>query len=216
MAVEQHEGLGRRLYVQPGRQHHAGELLLGDRELEVVVVNGPSTDDTQDVLAEFGAQIKAIRNPLANLSVSRNLGIRAAAGDIVAFIDDDALPESNWLEQALSSFDDPEVGAVGGIVLDHTGMQLQYRFSTANRLGEATFPDEAPAGQLTVPGAPSIWSECMVWIESITNRAGGGMPDSVVRMSRTDVAEASAIGAPARPRRSARIRTWPAASSPLI
>ena len=26
---------------------------------------------------------------------------------------------------------------------------------------------------LTVPGAPSIWSECIVWIESITSSAGG-------------------------------------------
>ena len=51
---------------------------------------------------------------VANLSVSRNIGIRAAGGDIVAFIDDDALPEFDWLPQAMPAFDDPEVGGVGG------------------------------------------------------------------------------------------------------
>ena len=44
--------------------------------------------------------------------------------------------------------------------------------------------------------------------------AGGGLPDSVVRMSRTDVAAASCTGALPSPSRCARNRTWSAASSP--
>lgn len=122
-------------------------------EFEVVVVNGPSTDHTEKVVAEYTGQIKLGNNPLANLSVSRNIGIRAAAGDIVAFIDDDALPEADWLTQALQPFDDPEIGGVGGIVLDHTGMDLQYRFSAANRFGEGIFSDESPFDDLSVPGS---------------------------------------------------------------
>ena len=46
--------------------------------------------------------------------------------------------------------------------------------------------------------------------------AGGSIVPSVVRISRTDVAAANRIGASDRPRRSARSRTCPAASSPLI
>jgi glycogen synthase len=122
-------------------------------EFEVVVVNGPSTDHTETVLAEYRGQIKLGNNPLANLSVSRNIGIRAAAGDIVAFIDDDALPEADWLTQALEAFDDPQVGGVGGIVLDHTGMDLQYRFSAANRFGEGIFSDDVPFDDFSVPGS---------------------------------------------------------------
>jgi glycogen synthase len=122
-------------------------------EFEVVVVNGPSTDHTETVLAEYRGQIKLGNNPLANLSVSRNVGIRAAAGDIVAFIDDDALPEADWLTQALQPFDDADVGGVGGIVLDHTGMDLQYRFSAANRFGEGIFSDDTPFDDFSVPGS---------------------------------------------------------------
>lgn len=44
----------------------------------------------------------------------RNLGIREARGEIVAFIDDDAAPLENWIERALPYFSSPEIGAVGG------------------------------------------------------------------------------------------------------
>jgi glycogen synthase len=123
------------------------------RDFEVVVVNGPSTDHTEDVLASYVDEIKIVRNPQANLAVSRNIGIRASAGDIVAFIDDDALPETCWLSQALPAFDDDEVGGVGGIVLDHTGMRLQYRYSAANRFGEPAFSNDAPFDEWSVPGS---------------------------------------------------------------
>ncbi|MEO6571591.1 MAG: glycosyltransferase [Ilumatobacteraceae bacterium] len=122
-------------------------------DFEVVVVNGPSTDHTQDALRPLCTEIKLVENPLANLSVSRNLGIRASAGEIVAFIDDDALPEPSWLEQAIPAFDDDAVAGVGGIVLDHTGMNLQYRYSAATRFGEGEFSDRAPYDDLCVPGA---------------------------------------------------------------
>ena len=58
---------------------------------EVIVVTGPCTDHTDEVLDAYEGEIKVVRNPEANLSASRNLGIRAAAGEIVAFIDDDEL-----------------------------------------------------------------------------------------------------------------------------
>ena len=44
----------------------------------------------------------------------RNLGIQAARGEIVAFIDDDAYPDVHWLEYAIKYFGDETIGAVGG------------------------------------------------------------------------------------------------------
>jgi hypothetical protein len=122
-------------------------------DIEVVVVNGPSTDRTLDVLEPWRPQIKLAHCPVANLSISRNIGIRAAAGEIVAFIDDDALPEFDWLTQALPAFDDPEVAGVGGIVFDHTGMDLQYRYSAANRFAETESRATRPFDEDCVPGA---------------------------------------------------------------
>ncbi len=44
----------------------------------------------------------------------RNLGIKAAKGEIVAFIDDDAYPDAHWLEYAVKYFGEPSIGALGG------------------------------------------------------------------------------------------------------
>lgn len=44
----------------------------------------------------------------------RNIGIREAKGEIVAFIDDDAYPDAHWLEYAVKYFGDHDIGAVGG------------------------------------------------------------------------------------------------------
>ena len=44
----------------------------------------------------------------------RNIGIKAATGEIVAFIDDDAYPDAHWIEYAVRYFGDETVGAVGG------------------------------------------------------------------------------------------------------
>jgi glycosyltransferase involved in cell wall biosynthesis/GT2 family glycosyltransferase len=122
-------------------------------DLEVVVVNGPSTDHTLDVLLPWVDRVKVQHCPAANLSMSRNIGIRAAAGEIVAFIDDDALPDFEWLTQALPAFDDPGVGGVGGIVFDHTGMDLQYRYSAANRFGETESSTDQPYDVQCAPGS---------------------------------------------------------------
>jgi len=44
----------------------------------------------------------------------RNLGIQAAQGEVIAFLDDDAYPVPNWLEHAIKYFTQPDVGGVGG------------------------------------------------------------------------------------------------------
>ena len=44
----------------------------------------------------------------------RNIGIKEAKGEIVAFIDDDAYPDAHWLEYAVKYFAEEDVGAVGG------------------------------------------------------------------------------------------------------
>jgi glycosyltransferase involved in cell wall biosynthesis len=106
-------------------------------DFEVIVVNGPSTDNTAQVLAPWMDRIRYRENPERNLSISRNIGIRASTGELLAFIDDDALPEPEWLTQAIPAFDDAEVAGAGGIVFDHTGFALQYRYSATDRLCRA-------------------------------------------------------------------------------
>jgi glycosyltransferase involved in cell wall biosynthesis len=64
---------------------------------------------------ELPSSVKIVHNDgIKGLSETRNVGIRASFGDIVAFIDDDAVAEKDWLENLIAPFNDEKVAAVGG------------------------------------------------------------------------------------------------------
>ena len=48
-------------------------------------------------------------------SGARNTGIAQAKGSFIAFVDDDACPQPDWLEKLMAAYDDPSVMAVGGV-----------------------------------------------------------------------------------------------------
>lgn len=80
---------------------------------EVIVVDNTSGDkDTESVALEFSARYTS--EPVEGLSRARNRGLSESKSEIVAFLDDDALPDERWLESLLEPFADPHVGAVTG------------------------------------------------------------------------------------------------------
>ena len=70
---------------------------------------------------------KQVRYDEANIAVARNLGIIEASGEVVAFIDDDAVPEPSWLSQLSLPFLSDHVTAAGGYVLGRNGISWQWR-----------------------------------------------------------------------------------------
>ena len=80
---------------------------------EVIVL--PDAEDPS--IAEDGAGLERLRVlPTGRVrpAEKRNIGIARAAGEVVAFIDDDAFPRRDWLEQAVRYFGEESIGAVGG------------------------------------------------------------------------------------------------------
>jgi len=118
---------------------------------EVCVVYGPTPDGTEAVLSQWDGAIKIAKCLERNLSVSRNIGVAMAAGEIIAFLDDDAIPEPEWLLELAAAYNTPDVGGAGGFVYDSTGVVLQYRFATANRMAAADLSWTRPAPELNFP-----------------------------------------------------------------
>ena len=86
---------------------------------EVIVVNDGSTDGTEEIARGF--RVRLISTANEGLSSARNTGLRAARGEIVAYIDDDAYPDPQWLSYLAASFMTTEHAGVGGPNLPPAG-----------------------------------------------------------------------------------------------
>lgn len=95
--------------------------LPGGIAWELVVVDNGSGDATADVLRSYAQAsthpLTVVEEPRPGLGRARNRGWRAAAGDLVAFTDDDCYPAADYVEALLACFEDRSLGFVGGRVL---------------------------------------------------------------------------------------------------
>lgn len=94
--------------------------------LEIIVVDDGSTDDTSMVAKRHGVII--IRHVInRGLAAARNSGVQAASAPIVAFLDDDCEPETQWAEGIYFGYREDVIG-VGGTILasGRPGFMLGY------------------------------------------------------------------------------------------
>jgi len=85
--------------------------------VEVIVVDSASTPPCRELVEAYTSSIPDLtylREEDPGLSRARNRGLRHASGEIVAFVDDDAAPRSDWARRIVEPFDHPRVGCVGG------------------------------------------------------------------------------------------------------
>ena len=101
----------------------------------------------------FADALKRVPFDDANISAARNVGISHAAGDVVAFIDDDAVPEPQWLHHLIAPFARAEVAAAGGFVRGRNGISFQWQARGLDQFG-ATTPLEVDPEQATVLTPP--------------------------------------------------------------
>ncbi len=97
----------------------------------------------QQAVRGFADRIKLLSQDVPNISAARNAGIEAAAAGIIAFIDDDAVPEPTWADALLEAFVDPDLAAATGPVLGRNGISMQWGPMVVNGLGQdlETGPD---------------------------------------------------------------------------
>lgn len=94
-------------------------------ELEVIVVDDGSTDDTAAIARGLGLrEVSVISQPNAGKPAALNRGIRQARHDLLVLVDGDTIFAPDALRQLVARFDDPAVGAVSGNtkVANRTGL----------------------------------------------------------------------------------------------
>jgi glucosyl-dolichyl phosphate glucuronosyltransferase len=96
---------------------------LPPTDYEIWVIDNASTDETPQIIQRYldapgSVTLRSAVQPMLGLSHARNLAVELAAGEIIAFMDDDAVATPGWLEALLDAYTmHSDAWAVGGKVL---------------------------------------------------------------------------------------------------
>lgn len=115
--------------------------------LEIIVVDNDEANSARDVLTKFKSsekiQFKYFRQPIKNISLTRNLSVLNATGDFICFIDDDETASINWIQNLYNAVTfynaDGAFGYVEAIFDKAIPLDLQkreYYFSTLGETGK--------------------------------------------------------------------------------
>ena len=161
------------------------------RELEVIIVDDGSTDDTAATIASLqrrDARVRSLTQPNSGVAAARNLGLDQAQGDLIAFLDSDDRWLPDKLAFQLACLERvPEAGMIWTdmVGIDPVGRpipghslrdQLPFRFAL-----DDLFAQCIPLADL--PGTPREWRDGLLWVGEIYGKALLGnlvLPSSVV------------------------------------
>lgn len=89
-------------------------LSQDEKGIEIIVIPDDRVDLVRTLSARFPQEVKIEICSKPGLSFARNKGVSLAQGDIIIFLDDDAIAEKGWLSTLLGAFADPKIGVAGG------------------------------------------------------------------------------------------------------
>jgi O-antigen biosynthesis protein len=145
---------------------------------EVVVVADPQ--GVAAITPRWASRIKILPFDVANISAARNLGLAHAAGEVAAFIDDDAVAEPTWLLHLAAVFEDAGIAAAGGFVRGRNGISWQWQARDIAPDGEGRPIAVDPVAPTVLTGSPGrgIKTEGtnMAFRRSVVAGAGGFDP----------------------------------------
>lgn len=128
----------------------------GHPDIEVIVVDASPTGSARSTVEEF-PRIVYVAEPAVryrNQPGAAAAGARRAQGDIVCFLDDDAAPRPDWLEELLRLYAGEDIGGVGGrIALGPSPAPVRAFVDTAGRLDWSGFNSDSIAEEVDfLPG----------------------------------------------------------------
>lgn len=110
-------------------------------EVEVVVVDDGSTDDSREIIAGYGNRLLSVLKENGGQASALNAGFQASSGEIVFFLDSDDTLDTDAVEKVIPHFSDEEV------------VKVHWTLREVNEFGESTgrtFPrSPLPMGDLS-------------------------------------------------------------------
>ena len=106
------------------------------RDFEVILIDDGSTDNTPEIVKGFPPVVRYYRQENGGISSARNLGVRHARGEYIAFLDSDDTLLENALEKSVACLDRyPEAGFCYGKVyyMDEKGDVMWWRKSRGDK-----------------------------------------------------------------------------------
>jgi len=128
-------------------------------DIEVIFVSDGSDELYQRIDGDYGDLNKFVallNEENIGLSASRNRGIETSSGDVVAFMDDDAVAEQDWVETLVKTYEEYDAVAVGGRMTP-----------------------------IWVSGEPSHLPEEFYWLIGVTHRGFAGGRDEIQEVRNT-------------------------------
>lgn len=169
------------------RPHYIVKCLDGLREqtvgldgFELVIVDSGSPADAAAAIAALASSFpnaRLVRVDRAGVSIARNAGARAASGDYLAYIDDDAIPAPDWVEQISRVILEEErpPAVLGGRVLPLWERPLPSWWPES-LLGVLSIIDVEGSGEYRTPDLPretAPWSVNMIVDRAAMLELGG-------------------------------------------
>jgi glycosyltransferase involved in cell wall biosynthesis len=173
---ERPDDLERALAAVTQQRHQPVEVLVID--------NAPLSDRTRAVVARHRA-VRYVREDRRGLDAARNRALREARGDIVAFTDDDAAPEPEWLGALVANFADPSAVVVTGLtlpaVLETEAQELFEHHCTfvrgfRRRIFDGQRDNPLAVGPVGAGANMAIRKNVVCALDGFDERLDGGMP----------------------------------------
>lgn len=103
-------------------------------EVEILVIDGMSTDHTREIAKSYGDIVKVVENPRRNAAAAMNIGIKAARGNYIVRIDAHAVYPNAYVERLLLALDEYGVDNAGGVCSTLPGADTCVAKAVANAM----------------------------------------------------------------------------------
>ena len=147
---------------------------------EILVVDNNSPDQTRQIVealqSQYPERIRYVLERQQGISHARNAGIRAARGEIVAFLDDDETAATDWLQNLTANLHSGEWAGAGGRVLPPASFTPPPWLSTKSSFASgplASFDLGLEPGQLKEPA----FGANMAFRREVLDKYGGFRTD---------------------------------------